>query len=135
MNNETIDVLGWGRAFAGPAALLVSKAFKIKERWDDRARRPHRLAHKDAGDVYRIMSATAAAEVAASFTSLIIDPRVGRTTDMGLRYLRELFGGADTPGVRMAVESMAGDVPPSRIRALAPAFTNRLPRPNSLDKL
>lgn len=74
---------------AGPAALLVSKAFKIKERWDDRARRPHRIANKDAGDVYRIMSATAAAEVAASFDSLITDPRVGKATDMGLRYLRE----------------------------------------------
>lgn len=54
---------------------------------------------------------------------------------MGLRYLRELFGGADTPGVRMAVESLAGDVPASRIRALSPAFTNHLPRGNSNDGL
>lgn len=120
---------------AGPAALLVSKAFKIKERWDDRDRRPQRLTHKDAGDVYRIMSTTAVAEVAASFDSLIIDSRVGATTSMGLGYLRELFGGPDTPGTRMAVESLAGDVPAPRIRALAPAFTDRLPRGNSNDGL
>lgn len=120
---------------AGPAALLVSKAFKIKERWDDRDRRPQRLTYKDAGDVYRIMSTTAVAEVAASFDSLIIDSRVGDATSTGLRYLHELFGGAGTPGVRMAVESLAGDVPASRIRALAPAFTNRLPHGSSNDGL
>lgn len=120
---------------AGPAALLVSKAFKIKERWNDRDRRPQRLADKDAGDVYRIMSTTAVAEVAASFDSLIIDSRVGDATSMGLRHLRELFGGPDTPGTRMAVESLAGDVPAPRIRALAPTFTDRLPRGISNDGL
>lgn len=112
---------------AGVVALLVAKAHKIKDRLADFPANPGRLVNKDAGDVYRLMITSRAREVATDFTGLIADSRVGTVTDTGLRYLREQFGGADTPGIRLAIEALAGDVPAERIRAVAPAFVRVLP--------
>jgi hypothetical protein len=114
---------------AGPAALLVAKAHKLKDRFDASESKPHRLIGKDAGDVYRLMVASHPADVADSFRSLIANDRVGTVTTTGLRYLYELFGGAETPGVRLATSALAGDVPAARIRTLAPAFVRALPSP------
>ncbi|MFI1013525.1 hypothetical protein [Streptomyces sp. NPDC020965] len=112
---------------AGPAALLVAKAFKISDRLAQAAARPDRLTDKDAADVLRLMMTTRARDVAASFTALRDDPRVGEVTVQGLAKLHELFGAAATPGVEMAVNALKADVPEPRIRALAPAFISRLP--------
>ncbi|RKN07539.1 hypothetical protein [Streptomyces radicis] len=113
---------------AGPAALLVAKAFKISERVEQAATRPDRLVIKDAGDVLRIMMATPVRQVAAAFVGLRADPRVGDVTSQGLEKLHALFGGAATRGVEMAVGALAGDISEARVRALAPAFMRRLPR-------
>jgi hypothetical protein len=43
---------------AGPAALLIAKAHKLGERLET----PHRLKAKDAGDIYRLVEATATAQ-------------------------------------------------------------------------
>jgi hypothetical protein len=111
---------------AGPAALLVAKAFKITDRLNQAAKRPDRLTDKDAGDVLRIMMTTRPREVAAAFSMLREDPRVGDIAAQGLDKLHELFGAAATPGVDMAVSALSGDVPEQRIRTLAPAFVSRL---------
>lgn len=111
---------------AGPAALLVAKAYKITDRLSDAAERPHRLTDKDAGDVLRIMMTTRVRQVASTFTTVCGDPRVGDIAVQGLEKLYALFGGAATPGVEMAVRALQGDVPEGRIRALAPAFIERL---------
>ncbi|MFD8491920.1 hypothetical protein [Amycolatopsis sp. NPDC059657] len=113
---------------AGPAALFVAKAHKLKDRFDAQETRPDRLSAKDAGDVYRLMAGTNPADVAATFETLLADPRVADVTATGLRYLRRQFGGADTPGVRLAVDALAGTVPETRIRALAPAYVGVLPK-------
>ncbi|MEU3770662.1 hypothetical protein AB0E55_36850 [Amycolatopsis keratiniphila] len=114
---------------AGAAALLVAKTHKIHDRLNDSATRPDRLTNKDAGDVYRLMMGTRAREVGDTFRMLLSDPRVGEVTTAGLTYLREQFGGADTAGVRLAVEALAGSVPESTIRAAAPAYVRALPLP------
>ncbi|MFJ9729281.1 hypothetical protein ACIRP3_41720 [Streptomyces sp. NPDC101209] len=111
---------------AGPAALLVAKAYKISERVAQAATKPHRLTNKDAGDVYRIMTTVPARQVAASFATLVEDPRVGATAAEGLRRLQELFGGRATPGVDLAVQAHAGDIPEDTIRTVAPAYISRL---------
>ncbi|MER6394060.1 hypothetical protein ABT236_37135 [Streptomyces sp. NPDC001523] len=111
---------------AGPAALLVAKAFKISDRLADSASRPHRLADKDAGDVLRIMMTTSAREVADSFAVLVENPRVGDIAVQGLGKLRRLFGSSATPGVDMAVSALQGDVEETRIRTVAAAFMRRL---------
>ena len=47
-------------------------------------------------------------------------------TATGLAYLREQFGGLDTPGVRLAIEALAGDVPADRVALVSRAYTNAL---------
>jgi hypothetical protein len=111
---------------AGPAALLIAKAFKIRDRLAQADTRPDRLTDKDAADVLRIMMATPPRQVAASFATLRQDPRVGAVATHGAELLHELFGAAATPGVEMAVNALRGDMSEERIRALAPAFTARL---------
>lgn len=112
---------------AGPAGLLVAKAYKISERVAGASVRPDRLTNKDAGDVYRIMAAVPVRQVAASFAALVHNPRIGTVAAQGLQLLRELFGGANTPGVKLAVEAHAGDIPEDTIRTVAPAYIARLP--------
>ncbi|MFJ8732225.1 hypothetical protein [Streptomyces bauhiniae] len=82
---------------AGPAALLVAKAFKISDRLSDFDKRPDRLTDKDAGDVLRIMMTTPARHTAARFAELCADTRIGSTATQGLEKLQVLFGGAATP--------------------------------------
>ncbi|MCO5994957.1 hypothetical protein [Actinoallomurus rhizosphaericola] len=111
---------------AGPAALLVAKAFKIDDRREQAAKSPDRLTNKDAGDVLRLMMTVDARDVAASFAVLREDPRVGATATEGAERLYRLFGGASAPGVELAVAALRGDVLEARVRALAPAFVKRL---------
>ncbi|MFE7354692.1 hypothetical protein ACFU8Q_16170 [Streptomyces sp. NPDC057543] len=112
---------------AGPAALLVAKAYKLNERVIDAEKgKPHRLSAKDAGDVYRIMATVRASQVAASFDTLCKDSRVGAVAAEGLHLLRQLFGAAATPGTELAVQALAGDIPARRIRALVPSFVSPL---------
>ncbi|WEH37285.1 hypothetical protein PZB75_30340 [Streptomyces sp. AM 4-1-1] len=112
---------------AGPAALLVAKAFKITDRLSQSEKRPDHLTDKDAGDVLRIMMTTRARQVSDLFSVLRNDPRVGDVATDGLEKLRQLFGGRGTPGVEMAVKALAGSLEEDRVRTLAPAFITRLP--------
>ncbi|MGW6410478.1 hypothetical protein ACWF95_25260 [Streptomyces vinaceus] len=111
---------------AGPAALLVAKAFKITDRLSQAEKRPDRLTDKDAGDVLRIMMTARARQVSETFTVLRSNPRVGDVAADGLDKLRQLFGGRATPGVDMAVKALAGSLEEERVRTLAPAFIARL---------
>ncbi|MFD1148935.1 hypothetical protein [Saccharothrix hoggarensis] len=113
---------------AGPVALLVAKAFKIEDRLLGAAKRPDRLVNKDAADVLRIMMAVPVREVASSLAELVRDPRVGPVATAGVEMLGTQFGGADAPGVQMAVDALAGDVPADRVRLLAPAYLRNLHR-------
>lgn len=110
---------------AGPAALLVAKAHKIH----DRLGNPGRLTNKDAGDVYRLMVGAPQREVISTFQALINDPLVGDVTANGLKFLREQFGGPAAPGVALAIEALAGDIPAERIRLVAPAYIAALEKP------
>lgn len=123
---ETSDTRAVTVNVAGPAALLVAKAFKINDRLKQADARPARLTNKDAGDVLRIIRAIPVAQVAATFAGLREDPRVGEITREGLQLLQDIFGGPTTPGVNMAVQALSGDLPESTVRALAPAYVSRL---------
>ncbi|MFJ9195863.1 hypothetical protein [Streptomyces globisporus] len=112
---------------AGPAALLVAKAFKITDRLSQAEKRPDRLTDKDAGDVVRIMMTASTRQISDTFADLRKDPRVGDVATNGLEKLRQLFGGRATPGVDMAVKALAGSLEEDRVRVLAPAFIARLP--------
>ena len=111
---------------AGPAALLIAKAFKLSERIAQAAKKPARLSDKDAGDVFRIMMTVPVEEVAHSVALLVGNARVGETAASGLKKLQQLFGAAATPGTNLAVQALAGDVPEDRIRLLAPRYVTSL---------
>ncbi|MGW3303992.1 hypothetical protein [Streptomyces rubiginosohelvolus] len=113
---------------AGPAALLVAKAFKITDRISDADQRPGRLTDKDAGDVLRIMMTADVREVSRTFIELCENPRVGDVAREGLEKLHKLFGERATPGVDMAVQALQGSLEEERVRTLAPAFIARLPK-------
>ncbi|MGW2706679.1 hypothetical protein [Streptomyces sp. NPDC001340] len=72
------------------------------------------------------MAAVPARQVAESFAALVQDPRIGATAAEGLKRLQELFGRQSAPGIDLAVEAHAGDIPEDTIRTVAPAYINRL---------
>ena len=113
---------------AGPAALLIAKAYKIQERLEDID--PGRAVDKDAGDVLRLMVGSNAREVARTLRRLLNDPEVGMTARTGLGYLTEQFGG--TPrrarGAEMAVRALAGARPREFVEGLAAAYARTLAR-------
>ena len=110
---------------AGPAALLVAKAYKIQQRAGEPGQR--RLIDKDAGDVVRLMMAEAEpAEVAERFRVLLADGRTNEVTRIGLDYLDTLFGARATVGTEMAVAALAGGVNEQTVRALAPGYVAAL---------
>jgi hypothetical protein len=76
-------------ASAGPAALIVSKMHKFRERLAERAQR--RLDDKDALDVLRLLQATATEALAATFVQLLHADVCQTVTDEALTALKELF--------------------------------------------
>jgi Nucleotidyltransferase len=94
-------------AVAGPAALLVAKLHKIGERKDQ----PGRLVDKDAHDIYRLLVATDAVEVATRLGELASNEFCGAATRTALDYLQELFASPTALGPTMAgrAEQLVGD--------------------------
>jgi hypothetical protein len=96
---------------AGPAALVVSKAHKMGERYD-RAQTGFRdrTNDKDAHDIYRLLRAVPAAEVIEGFARLRADEASGPSTAWALDGLRRLAGDPDAPLCLMAgrAEALVG---------------------------
>lgn len=91
---------------AGPAALLVSKLHKLRERVDQ----PGRLVDKDAHDIYRLLVATETPALAERLRELGKDELAGPVTVTATTYLRELFAMPTALGAIMAgrAEETAG---------------------------
>ena len=100
---------GDGRAFeiavAGPAALLVSKLHKVHERVADDGRG---VKAKDSHDIYRLLLYVEPTVVEAGFALLLATEVSREPAGVALGYLRELFGTGDSPGSRMAAETVVG---------------------------
>lgn len=88
-------------AVAGPAALLVAKLHKL----EDRRQHEGRSSDKDALDVYRLLRATTAEQLAPVFDTLRADPQAGAITREALAHLGTLFGAATATGSRMAAQA------------------------------
>jgi hypothetical protein len=85
---------------ASPAGLLVAKAYKIGERATTAA---NRLLDKDAHDLYRLLRAAPAGDVAADLRVALSDDLAGPVADRALTWLGEH---ADMPGA--LIPTMAG---------------------------
>lgn len=95
-------------AVAGPAALLVSKLHKLGERKQDQ----NRLIDKDAHDVYRLLTAFATEDLAATLRGLAADDLAGTVTRVATTLLGELFAQSPSAtGSLMAgrAEDLVGD--------------------------
>lgn len=117
-----------GRRFlvrvAGPAALLVAKVFKLRDRLE--GGRDDRLADKDASDVYRLMLDVSVGKVVARMRPLLADGVAGPVASEGLERLAEYFGAPRAVGVRMATDALAVAVPPERVAAVCVGFVREL---------
>lgn len=93
---------------ATPAALLVAKSYKLGER---AAEGPGRLLDKDAHDIYRLLRAVSADEVAEDLRWLLEDDVAGAITRQALTWLEDLARDptALVPVMAGRAEEIAGD--------------------------
>lgn len=116
---------------AGPAALIVAKAHKIRER---AAGSPERLVDKDAHDIYRILVHTPTDTLAADFRRLLEDDLAGEVTAQAVEFIRENFAaGPEATGSFMAGRTEEGIGEPQTVALqssiLASDLVNALDRP------
>ncbi len=90
---------------AGPAALLIAKAFKIQDRSDS-----SRANDKDALDVFRLLRGVSTEELTSRFRNIFADARSEATARAGIGFLEQLFGSSLSLGSRMAARSLHGIV-------------------------
>ncbi|MBS3974812.1 MAG: hypothetical protein KGZ89_08115 [Actinobacteria bacterium] len=91
---------------AGPAALLVSKLIKLKERTAEfEAGGRDRRKNKDALDVLRILRAADAKELATTLRALGAEDVSAEVTREAMEALGDLFGTADSSASQMAADA------------------------------
>jgi len=109
---------------AGPAALLVAKAYKLHDRLA--ATRADRLKDKDAADVLRLMQTTDPGKVGTTMKQLVADEMAGEVTATALEYLKTFFGRRGAPGIEMAVRATRLAIPEERVQAICLAYSSAL---------
>jgi hypothetical protein len=109
---------------AGPAALLVAKAHKLRDRIGSAKTR--RINDKDAADVFRLMQTTNPDLVGGTLASLSRDEVAGPVTVEAIGHIDELFGRRGRPGIAMAVQALRLGVPEAQVEAIAVNYAERL---------
>lgn len=109
---------------AGPAALLVAKAFKLHDRIE--TGKPQRIDDKDAADIVRLMQTTSPADVGSTMALLSVDPVAGATTIIGLQHLDDFFGRRGRPGIAMATRALQFGMPEAAVQTLCISYVERL---------
>lgn len=102
---EASDLRSFELAVAGPAALLVSKCYKLGERIADGGRR---VKAKDAHDVLRLLRGVPTEALALGFTIMKADEVSRDVAETGLTYLKSLFASARLAGCDLAAQAAAG---------------------------
>jgi len=109
-------------AVAGPAALLISKLHKIRERLAERDQR--RLDDKDALDVLRLLQAVPTMDLVQALRRLQGEEVASPVTHEALAALKDLFSEARHAGAQMAVRAAGPLAVPEHI-AESCAFLTR----------
>ncbi len=107
---------------AGPAALLVAKAFKLGERLET----PRRLLSKDAGDVFRLYEAKTVGEIIERLRRVADDERSADVARQGIGHLRALFGTPRAPGIGLAVDALGAVGDPDAVAQTMVDYTRDL---------
>ena len=108
---------------AGPAALLVSKAYKLHERAGESEQR--RLDNKDAFDTYRLLRLPIE-RLMPGFRVMASDVRSADVARTGITAIAELFESASSLGSTMAGQYVQGVGDPENIRASVAALAGDL---------
>ncbi len=108
---------------AGPAALIVAKAYKLHDRIAEA--KEDRIADKDAADVYRLMLTVPVREFLARLRPLLDDETAGPVCRRGLELVEQLFGAPRSDGVRMAADALRIAVPTRRIADVCTGFVRQ----------
>ncbi len=96
---------------AGPASLLIAKAYKLRDRLEPGSN-PDRRKDKDALDVYRIAASIPFARLEADLQRLLADERSSTSAKQGTAIFVQLFGVRRAPGVGgTAIYTRAGNIP------------------------
>ena len=109
---------------AGPAALLVAKVHKIVERVDDPVR--SMAIDKDAFDIYRILLAVDASELASEIGLLQANRISSDVTAEALAKFQELFGARSGSGTALVVQHVLGLEDPDYIAVSSEALSQDL---------
>lgn len=108
---------------AGPAALMVSKLFKLAEREDE----GDRLRDKDAHDLYRLLAGVSRHDLDAALSRLLADSLAGGVTRSALVSLDRMFAaGPDALGSRMAGRAEEGVGDPEVVAASVAVLAREL---------
>jgi hypothetical protein len=118
---EPLDSRRVAVTVAGPGALLVAKLHKLGDRVEGGG---SRLRLKDALDVYRLLRAFDAAEIASRLVRAREQPVARPTVDQAIALLRSLFGAESGAGVRMTVEAIGFLGDPDEIGASCVALAD-----------
>jgi hypothetical protein len=109
---------------AGPAALLVAKIHKLRDRLTDG--RADRIADKDAADVFRLMLAVPVPDLLPRLRPLLADEMAGPACREGVATMESLFGSRSGDGIAMAVDALRVTVPPDRVVDVCTGFVGRV---------
>lgn len=109
---------------AGPAALVVAKLHKLRDRLAEG--RADRIADKDAGDVYRLMLAVPVGEFLARLRPLLDDQVAAPPCREAVELMARLFGTRRGDGVGMAAESLRVAVPRERVADVCTGFVRQV---------
>ena len=132
LDNDLIEVVALDDAdsrrytvrVAGPAALVVAKVHKLRDRLADG--KEDRVADKDAADVYRLMLAVPVREVVARLSPLLDDDVAGPPCREAVELLGQLFGAPRSDGVRMAADALRVAAPAERIADVCTGFVRQV---------
>lgn len=106
---DPADRRAFAMEVAGPAALLVAKLHKLRDR-DERD--PDRLNDKDAHDVYRLLVGVATQDLARALETLLVNELAVKATRVALDLFDDLFASSpEALGCQMAgrAEELVGD--------------------------
>ena len=109
---------------AGPAALIVAKVYKLRDRLADG--KLGRIADKDAADVYRLMIAVPLREFLRRLGPVMNDETAGPVCREAIELMERLFGSRGAEGVRMARDALRIAVPSERVIDVCTRFTRQL---------
>jgi hypothetical protein len=109
---------------AGPAALMVTKLHKIRQRLSERRRM--RLSDKDALDVLRLLQAVPTLELAEAFRRMGETAVARDVTREALTALLDLFSDPKATGAQMAARAAEGLAPEEQIAQSCAILTNDL---------